>query len=203
MQISNQRALLVLMLMLRPMSAQPYLPLFPPSHLLPNRICRILQSHFLRRQECQNTRPATCSNMHPTFRQLTGKKKPQMCCSYNHLISTECVATSLKVKCSVSTGREADTYWLTSVMRLSGAPPCPLFTECTCICDPSITMHTIYFGYILINSFLKSLLWNHFFFGVLQIFQMTTTKHVTNDMHPKYWIILESFIFKVSVLCTA
>lgn len=30
--------------MLRPISAQPFLPLFPPSYPLPNRICRILQS---------------------------------------------------------------------------------------------------------------------------------------------------------------
>lgn len=51
--------------MLRPILTQPLLPRFPPSYPLPNRICRILQSHFLRRQECQNTRPVACWNMHP------------------------------------------------------------------------------------------------------------------------------------------
>lgn len=94
MQISNWRARLVLML--RPILAQPFLPLFPPSYPLPNRICRILQSHFLRRQECQNTSPGACWDMHPTFPQ-TYRKKSQTCCSCTHLISTWCVVTAFSV----------------------------------------------------------------------------------------------------------
>lgn len=129
MQISNRRALLVLMLLLRPMSAQPYLPLFPS---LPPISCQTgsVGSYKVifsgdRNVRVQGLLPApTCILHSPNLRE----KKSQMCCSYNHLISTQCVATSLKVKCSVSTGHEADTHWLTSVMRLSGAPPCPLST---------------------------------------------------------------------------
>lgn len=127
MQISNWTAPLVLMHRL-PL-AQPFLPLFPPSYPLPNRICRILESHFLRRQECQNTRPAACWDMHPALPQ-TYRKKPWMWGSCSHLISTWCVATTFCVKCHECTARIADSDWLTTEIRLSATPPCPSLTRC-------------------------------------------------------------------------
>lgn len=46
----------------------------PPSLPLPNRICRIFQNNFLRRQECLSTSPVACWNMLLTFPKTPPKK---------------------------------------------------------------------------------------------------------------------------------
>lgn len=69
-----------------------------------------------------------CWNLLPTFSR-TYRKKYRMSCPYIHLISTPvCVASTPSVKRSA--GCVLDTHWLTTEMRLSGMPPCPILTRC-------------------------------------------------------------------------
>lgn len=126
MQISNRTTPLVLMLRL-PL-AQPFLPLFPPSYPLPNRICRILES----------------------FSQETGMSEHKACCLLRHApyITSNLQEKVLNVRlmqpfnfhlvcgnnflCKMHgcAGRIADSHWLTAEIRLSATPPCPSLTRC-------------------------------------------------------------------------
>lgn len=129
MQISNRTAPLVLMLRL-PL-AQPFLPLFPPSYPLPNRICRILESHFLRRQECQNTRPAACCLLrHAPYITSNLQEKVlnvRLMQPFNfHLVC----GNNFLCKMHECAGRIADSHWLTAEIRLSATPPCLSLTRC-------------------------------------------------------------------------
>lgn len=67
-------------------------------------------SHFLRRQECQNTRPAACWDTHATFPKTCGKNTAECAADW---IRTRCVATTWRVKCDTRTGHLADNPWLT------------------------------------------------------------------------------------------
>ena len=99
MQISKQRAQSVLML--RPILALPLPPHFPPSYPLPNRICRIAHSPFLRRQECQSRSPGACWDMNSTFPESSrGEKTQQSCSPFLHLYDE-----SLRVRLSMSCRR--------------------------------------------------------------------------------------------------